>query len=52
MNKKEPLQITTLCYRLNTTFIEANTNILKSTNRKAFYRLSIFDEETIVTEMF
>lgn len=51
MNKKEPLQITTLYYRLYVTFFEAHADILKVTNRNAFYRLSIYDEDSMITEM-
>jgi hypothetical protein len=51
MNIKGPTEITSLYYRLYVTFFEANADILKATNRNAFYRLSILDEETLVTEM-
>jgi len=33
------------------TYFEANADILKATNRNAFYRLFILDGETLLAEM-
>lgn len=45
------MQITSLYYRLYVTYFEANPDLLRATNRNAFYRLSIYHKEQPITEM-